>query len=60
MFPGDTLAFSHIAREKNCDGVQRRAGETDNSLVGTIPTRIAEHFGTCRHALLKFFGKRCK
>ena len=51
------VTLLRIAREKNYDGVQRRTGETANTLVGTVAAFIAEHFRTRRHALLEFFGK---
>ena len=60
MFAGNALAFSRIAREKNCDGVQRRTGKTANPLIGTIPARVAKHFRACRHALPEFFRESCE
>jgi hypothetical protein len=36
VFPGNTLALSRIAREKNGNGMEVRLGKAPNPLIGNI------------------------
>ena len=52
------LAFGGIAGEEDDDGVQVRAGQTADPVVGVIRAGIAEHLRAGRHALPELLRKR--
>ena len=53
-----TLALRAIAGKEYDDGVEVRAGQASNPMVGVIRTRVAKDLRPGDHALLELFGER--
>src|SRR5262249_47082697 len=60
MLAGYAFPLGRIARKKNRDGMQPRAGKTANPVVGSVSAGIAKHLRACRHALLEFLREGCE
>ena len=52
------LALGFVAGEQDDDGVQVRAGQSSDPVVGMVLSGVAEHLRAGDHSLLELFGKR--
>src|SRR5262245_39726428 len=50
--------FGGVASKENHDGMEVRAGQTSDPVVGMIRTGIANHLGPSDHPLFELVGKR--